>query len=65
MISVSDVNKVALSPFDNKRYYENDGINSLAFGHHKTCFKRSHRNPSFSLMNKVTQIGILSHRPFL
>ena len=28
-------NKVALSPFDNKRHILKDGINTLALGHYK------------------------------
>ena len=30
-----EVNKIALSAFDDKRYYLADGIHSLAYGHYK------------------------------
>ena len=33
---MNEVNKIILSPFDNKRFYQSDGIFSLAFGHYKT-----------------------------
>ena len=36
VISINEVNKIALSPFDSKRFYHDDGIKSLAFGHYKT-----------------------------
>ena len=36
VISINEVNKIALSPFDSKRFYHDDGIRSLAFGHYKT-----------------------------
>ena len=29
-----NLNKVGLSPFDNKRYILNDGCDSLAYGHY-------------------------------
>ena len=35
-LSIDEVQKIALSPFDSKRYYFSDGIVSLAFGHYKT-----------------------------
>ena len=34
-IYTETVNKVALSPFDDKRYILKDNINTLAWGHHK------------------------------
>ena len=35
------VRKVAISPFDDKRYVDNDGVTTLAHGH-STAHKRSH-----------------------
>ena len=35
-LSIDDVNKIALSAFNNKRFYDNDGNKSLAFGHFRT-----------------------------
>ena len=32
---MTEVNKIALSAFDDKRYYLADGIHSLAYGHYK------------------------------
>jgi len=29
------INKIGLSPFDDKRYILEDGITTLAYGHHK------------------------------
>ena len=34
-ISSYQINKVSLSPFDDKRYILDDGISSYAYGHHK------------------------------
>ena len=34
-VFVTEVNKIALSAFDDKRYYLADGIHSLAYGHYK------------------------------
>ena len=40
-VSIEEVNKIALSPFDNKRYYyDDDGIRSLAYGHYRIGQKR-------------------------
>ena len=36
-LSVEDVHKIALSPFDSKRFYAEDGIYSWAYGHNKTA----------------------------
>ena len=30
-----EINKLALSPFDDKRYVMNDGIETLPYGHYK------------------------------
>jgi hypothetical protein len=30
------LNKIGLSPYDDKRYILNDGMNTLAYGHYKT-----------------------------
>ena len=35
MVYTETINKVALSPFDDKRYILEDKINTLAWGHHK------------------------------
>ena len=35
-LSIDDVNKIALLAFDNKRFYDNDEIKSLAFSHFRT-----------------------------
>ena len=35
-LSIDQVNKIVLSPFDNKRFYKTDGISSLAYGHFRT-----------------------------
>ena len=35
-MSINEVNKTALSPFDTTRFYHDDGIKSLAFRHYKT-----------------------------
>ena len=32
-ISSYEINKISLSPFDDKRYILNDGISSYAYGH--------------------------------
>ena len=34
-ISSYEINKVSLSPFDDKRYILDDGISSYAYGHYK------------------------------
>ena len=39
VLSVEKVNKIALSPFDNKKYYAEDGIHSLAYVHYKNALK--------------------------
>ena len=36
-ISLSKQKKIALSPFDDKRFLLNDKITSFAFGHYKSC----------------------------
>ena len=35
VVYTETINKVALSPFDDKRYILEDKINTLAWGHHK------------------------------
>ena len=40
-LSIAEVSKIALSAFDNKRFYDDDGIHSLAFGHFRTGQKRN------------------------
>ncbi|XP_046399469.1 uncharacterized protein LOC124165964 [Ischnura elegans] len=37
-----EMNKVALNPFDDKRYICEDGINTLAWGHYRIPQKRTH-----------------------
>ena len=39
-VIINKVNKVALSPFDNKQFYLENGIDSYAFGHHRTGQKQ-------------------------
>ena len=36
VLSVNEVNKIVLSRFGTKRFYDDDRINSFAFGHYKT-----------------------------
>lgn len=43
-IVLNEVDKIALSWFDDKRYYLDDGVNSLAFGHYRTGSKSSIHN---------------------
>ena len=38
--SITESNKIALSAFDDKRYYLSDGINSYAYEHYKIGHKR-------------------------
>ena len=40
VLSVDEVNEIALSLLDNKRFYAEDGIHSLAYGHYKTALKK-------------------------
>ena len=35
-MSINEVNKIVLSHFDAKRFYCDNGITSLAYGHYKT-----------------------------
>ena len=44
-IYTETVNKVALSPFDDKRYILEDNINTLAWGHHKIPVDATHITP--------------------
>ena len=44
-IYTETVNKVALSPFDDKRYILKDNINTLAWGHHKIPVDEAHITP--------------------
>ena len=44
-IYTETVNKVALSPFDDKRYILEDNINTLAWGHHKIPVDEAHITP--------------------
>ena len=39
-VIINEVNKVRLSPFANKRFYMENGIDSYAFGHHRTGKKQ-------------------------
>ena len=43
-LSIAEVNKIALSAFDNKRFNDDDWIHSLAFGHFRTGQKRNCSN---------------------
>ena len=38
------LNKIGLSPYDDKRYILNDGTNTLAYGHYETIAKRTENN---------------------
>ena len=40
-LSIAEVNKIPLSAFDNKRFYDDEGIHYLAFGHLKIGQKRN------------------------
>ena len=39
-LNITESNKIALSAFDDKRYYLTDGISSYAYGHYKIGHKR-------------------------
>ena len=39
-VNITESNKIALSAFDDKRYYLSDGISSYAYGHYKIGHKR-------------------------
>ena len=39
-LNITESNKIALSAFDDKRYYLSDGISSYAYGHYKIEYKR-------------------------
>ena len=39
-LNITESNKIALSAFDDKRYYLSDGIRSYAYGHYKIGHKR-------------------------
>ena len=52
-LSVNEVNKIALSVFDIKRFHDDDGISSLAFGPYKrnqtrTVFEKTGKILSFT-----------------
>ena len=39
-LNITESNKIALSAFDDKRYYLSDGVRSYAYGHYKIGHKR-------------------------
>ena len=47
-LSVEEVHKIALPPFDNKSFYAKDDIYSWAYGHYKTAAssRRQRQNES-------------------
>ena len=62
-ILANEIDKVAVSSFDDKRFILDNGISSLAFGHHRITFESGQVIESMFFLKNLT--SSFCDKPFL
>ena len=61
-ISLMTLNKIALTAYDDKRYYMENGIDSLAYGHYKTGYVKTNNDDDDDEDDEVEEDAEINER---